>query len=123
LATADLNVADSDTGADGLHAVVEVGRVSNTSYDEAGRDLLFAFAGTALGELPVAARSETRAAQRSWNAPVDFVFAAVSERPIFAGQAQRESDYSQFDVPVFPDLDALESAYRMDDFMAAESMP
>jgi hypothetical protein len=123
LATADLNVADSGTGADGLHAVVEVGRVSNPSYQEAGRDLFFAFAGSAAPELPVAAGSETRAERRSWNAiPVDAVFAIVNERPIFAGQYQRESDNSQFDVPVFPDLDALESAHRSDDFMLAESM-
>jgi hypothetical protein len=124
LTTADLNIADTDTtGACGLHAAIEVGRVSNPSYDEAGRDLLFAFAGTALGELPVGARSETRAEQTSWNAaPVDAVFVAMSERPIFAGQAQRESDDSQFDGLVFPDSDTFESAHRIDDFMLAESM-
>jgi hypothetical protein len=124
LTTADLNVADTDTtSACGLHATVEVGRLSNPSYDEAGRYLLFAFVRTEDGLPAAAAKSETRAEQGSWNAaPVDAVFAAMSERPIFVGQSQRESNNSQCDVPLLPDLDALESAHRSDDFMLAESM-
>jgi hypothetical protein len=125
LTTADLNVADSDTtGACGLHAADEVGRVSNPSYQEAGRDLLFAFERTGVDGLPaVAAESENRAERGSWNAvPVDAVFVAVSERSIFDVSVHPGSDDSQLDVPVFPDMDALESAHRIDDFMPAESM-
>jgi hypothetical protein len=118
------NVADSDTtGACGLHTAVEVGRVSNPSYQEAGRDLFFGLTGTA--DLPLGSRQhpgENGAPSRMSSAgPVDAVFAAVSERPIFAVSAHRGSDDSQFDVPVFPDLDAFEST-RIDDFMPAESM-
>jgi hypothetical protein len=124
LTTADLNVADTDTtGACGLRAAVEVGRVSGPSYDEVGRVLLFAFAGTALVELPVAAGSETRAEQRSWSAlPVDAVFAGMSERPIFAGHSQRESDDPLSDMPLFPGPDKSDPVDSIVDFMLADSM-
>jgi hypothetical protein len=125
LTTADLNVADSDTtGACGLHAAAEVGRVSNLSYEVTGRDLFFGLTGTA--DLPLGSRQlpgESGEPSRMRSAgPVDAVFAAVSERPIFAALARPGSDDSQFDVSVFPDLDTFESAHRIDDFMPAESM-
>jgi hypothetical protein len=124
LTTADLNVADTDTtGACGLHAAGELGEHSNPSYETFGRDLLFAFAGTAAAGMPIAAGSETPAEQRSRNAlPVDAVFAAVSERPIFAASAQPGSDDPMFEVTVSPDPDAPNSAHWIDDFMAAEWM-
>src|SRR5262249_343994 len=85
LTTADLNVPDSDTtGACGLHAGIEVGRVSNPSYQEAGRDLFFAFAGTALDGLPLAAVMETRG-ERSGGVgdprrpQIDAVFAGANQ--------------------------------------------
>ena len=124
LTTADLNVADSDTtGACGLHATPEVGRLSNPSYQEVGRDLLFAFVRTEVDGLPaVAAGSETRAGQRSWNAaPVDAVFVAVRKRPIFAGALQRESDDPLFDVAFFPDPNGFDAADKIADFIAADS--
>ena len=100
LTTADLNVADTGTtGACGLHAAVDVGRISNPSYDEIGRDLLFAFAGTPAVGLPVAAGSETRAERRSGNtAPVDAIFASANQSPIFAIRSQGGADDPLFDA-------------------------
>jgi ELWxxDGT repeat protein len=128
LKTADLNVADSDTtGACGLHAAAMVGRISNPSYEEFGRDLLFAFSGTAADGLPVAAGSETRA---TWSGgvgdprqtQVDAVFAGVSERPIFAALSQRDTEDAQFAVPLFPDPDGSDVTHKIADFIEADSM-
>jgi hypothetical protein len=126
LKTADLNVPDTcTTGACGLHAAVEVGRVSNPSYDGIGRDLFFAFAGTTLDGLHAVAGSETRA-ERSGGVGdprrtgIAAVFAGVSERPIFAGTSQRETDDPQFDVPLFPDPDGSDAADRIVDLIAAD---
>jgi hypothetical protein len=48
LTTADLKVPDTGTtGACGLHAGVDVGRISNPSYDESGRDAFFTLVGNA----------------------------------------------------------------------------
>jgi hypothetical protein len=129
LKTADLNVPDSDTtGACGLHAAVDVGRISNPSYDEPGRDLLFAFGGTAVDGLPAAAGLKIRA-ERSGGVGdprgtgIDAVFAGVSERPIFAGTLQRETDDPQFDDPLFPDpQDGFDAADKSVDFIAADTM-
>jgi hypothetical protein len=118
---------DASSATDhGEYTSAIVGRVSDPSCEEIGRDL-FAFAGTAADGLPLAAVLETRVERNGGvgdprRTQIDAVFARLNERPMFAGQAQRESDDSQFHVPVFPDLDALESAHRIDDFMAAESM-
>jgi hypothetical protein len=102
---------------------------SNPSYEDADRDLLFAFAGTALDGLPVVAGSETRAEPsggvgdpRRTGAPIDAVFARVSERPIFAGTSQREMHDPQFDVPLLPDPDGSDAADRIMDFIAADSV-
>ena len=54
--------------------------------------------------------------------PVDAVFAAVSERPIFAGASQCETDDPQFDVPLFPDPDGSDAADKFADFIGADSM-
>jgi hypothetical protein len=129
LTTADLNVADTDTtGACGLHAAVDVGRVSNACYDEAGRDLLFAFAGSAVNGLPAAGLGSETRPERSGGVGdprptgVDAVFAAVSERPAFAGQSLDESAAPLFKVPVSSEPDAFDSAHWIEDFMAAESV-
>src|SRR5262245_34031366 len=88
-------------------------RFSNPSDQEAGRDLFFAFAGTALDGLPAAAGSETRA-ERSGGvgdprrAGIDAVFARVNEQPIFACHPQREAD------------DPLSSAENLDDYVPAD---
>jgi hypothetical protein len=122
LTTADLNVPDTGTnGACGLHAAVMVGRVSDPSYDEAGRDLLFAFAGTTVGGLPIPAGSETRAEHCSGvgdprRTQIDAVFASVSERTIFVAASQD----AQFDVPLFPDADGSDPADKIGDFIPAE---
>jgi hypothetical protein len=115
LTTADLNVADTDTtGACGLHAAVEVGRVSNPSYNEAGRDLFFAFAGNALVELPVVARSETQAEREGGvgdprrTQPVDAVFAGANQSPVFAVRSQDGA------------ADPLFNAENLDDYVAAD---
>jgi hypothetical protein len=109
LATADLNVADSDTtGACGLHAA-SVGRIGNPSYDEIGRDLLFALAGTPAVGLPVTAGSETRAERRSGNtAPFDAGFAGANQLPIFAVRSQGGADDPTFD------------AEKLDDYVPAD---
>jgi hypothetical protein len=126
LTTADLNVADSDTtGACWLHAANIVGRVSDPSYNEAGRELLFAFAGTAVDGLPIAAGSETRAERSSGvgdprRTRIDAVFARDSERTISATASQRDLQDAQFDVPLFPDLDGFDPANKIGDFIAAE---
>jgi hypothetical protein len=140
LTTADLNVADSDTtGACGLHAALEVmgrisnpsvadvGRIGNPSHEELDRDLLFAFAGAAVDELPVSAGSETRAERGGGvgdprRTGIDAVFASMSDSPIFAGASQRETDDPQFDVPLFPDPDGSDAADKIVDFIAADSM-
>jgi titin len=114
LTTADLNVADTDTtGACGLHAAVEVGQVSNLSYNEAGRDLLFAFAGNALVELPVVARSETRAELSGGvgdprRTGIDAVFAGANQSSIFAVRSQGGAA-----DPVF-------NAEQLDDYVPAD---
>jgi hypothetical protein len=113
LVTADLGIPDPAAGADALHAAVEVGRVSNPSYQEVGRDLFFAFAGTALDRFPVAAGSETRA-ERSGGvgdprrAGIDAVFARVNEQPIFAAPSQQVADN-----PLF-------TAEKLDDYLPAD---
>jgi hypothetical protein len=100
---------------------------SNPSYDELGRDLLFAFAGSAAVELPVAARSETRA-ERSGGVGdprrtgIDTVFADVSERPIFAGASQRETYDPQSDMPLLQGPDGSDAPDRIVDFTAADSV-
>jgi hypothetical protein len=111
LKTADLNVPDTDTtGACGLHSAVDVGRVSNPSYQEAGRDVFFAFAGMPAVGLPVVAGSETHTEARNENAvPVDAVFAGANQSPIFAvrsqdGAADPLSDVEKFDDYVPADL-------------------
>jgi hypothetical protein len=127
LATADLNMADGSSGADGLHAGVlsnpvsawETGFVNGDekpSFQGRNRvdsDLFFAFAGTALDGFPIAAASEARA-ERSGGvgdprrAGIDAVFARVNEQPIFAGASQRESD------------DPLLAAENLDDYVPAD---
>jgi hypothetical protein len=90
-----------------------MGRVSNLSYQDAGRDLFFAFAGTALDGLPVAARSETHP-ERSVvvgdprRSGIDAVFARVNEQPILAGQSQHKSD------------DPLSNTENLDDYVPAD---
>jgi hypothetical protein len=126
LATADLNIADSGTGADGLHAAssnpvsaLETGffaRDEKPGFQGRNRvesDLFFAFAGTALDGLPAAAGSETRAERSSGvgdprRAGIDAVFAHVNEQPNFAGQSQRPSD------------DPLAAAENLDDYVPAD---
>jgi hypothetical protein len=114
LTTADLNVADSDTtGACGLHVVgYDSDRVLQTGHDwnrapqDDGRDLLFAFAGTAADGLPAAAASETRAERsggvgdprQALAGPVDAVFAGANQSPIFAVRLQGGADDLTFDV-------------------------
>jgi hypothetical protein len=128
LTTADLNVADTDTtGACGLHAAVEVGRVSDPSYQEAGRDLFFAFTGTVDDRLSVPAGSETRAEPSGGvgdprRTGIDAVFARESQRMIFATASRRDSQDAQFDVPLFPDPDGFDPAEKIGDFIAADSM-
>jgi uncharacterized delta-60 repeat protein len=118
LTTADLNVADSDTtGACGLHAVAMVGRISNPSYDEIGRDLLFAFAGTALNELPAAAGSETRAERAGATGDprrtqIDAVFAGAYHSPIFAVRSQDSTDDPLFDAERLYDYVPADSSWR-----------
>ena len=90
-----------------------MGRVSNPSYQEAGRDLFFAFAGTALDGLAVAAGSVAHA-ERSGavgdprRAGIDAVFARVNEQPIFAGRSQHQSDDPAF------------AAENIDDYVPAD---
>jgi probable HAF family extracellular repeat protein len=125
LKTADLNVADSDTtGACALHAAAMVGRVSNPSYEEAGRDLFFALAGTAdlpLGSWQLSGWTGEPSRIRS-DVPVDAVFALMSERPIFAGQSQRETDDPLFGVSIVPDPAGSDAADRIVDLIPAESV-
>jgi hypothetical protein len=109
----------------GEHTSAIVGRVSDPSYEEIGRDLLFAFAGTAADGLPVAAGSETRAERGGGvgdprRTQIDAVFASVSERTIFAASSQRDSQDAQFDVPLFPDPDGSDQADNIVAFIAAE---
>jgi hypothetical protein len=121
LTAADLNVADSDTtGACGLHVVgYDSDRVLQTGHDwnrapqDDGRDLLFAFAGTAAAGLPATAGSETRAKRNGGvgdprRAGIDAVFARVNEQPVIGGQSQRQSD------------DLLFDAENLDDYVPAD---
>jgi hypothetical protein len=114
LKAADLNVPDSDTtGACGLHAAVDVGRIENPSYETAGRDLFFAFAGTAVDEMPMPAGSETRA-ERSGGVGdprrtgIDAVFAGVNQSPIFLVRSEGGAD-----EPLF-------NAEKLDDYVPAD---
>jgi ELWxxDGT repeat protein len=116
LTTADLNVADSDTtGACGLHAA-GVSRTDLNPFYEDGRDLLFAFAGMPAVGLPIAAGSETHAERsggvgdprRTGAAPIDAVFAAANQLPIFAVRSQGGAD-----EPLF-------NAEKLDDYVPAD---
>jgi hypothetical protein len=117
LTTPDLNVADSDTtGACGLHAAAVLGRVSDPSYRDS-RDLLFVLACTAGDGLPPAASGSATRAERGigvvgdrLRAQVEAVFASVSERPIPAGSSHSDTDDAQFDMPLFPEPDAPDTA-------------
>jgi hypothetical protein len=61
--------------------------------------------------------------RRNWNAlPVDAVFVAVSERPIFAGQSQRESEDTLLDKSLFPSTDGSDATDKLVDFIPAESL-
>jgi hypothetical protein len=135
LTTADLNVPDTGTsGACGLHAVgYDSNRVLQTWHDwnrtpqDDGRDLLFAFAGTAVDGLPVPAGSETRAEHRGGvgdprQTQIDAVFASECERTIFASASSREEEDALFDVPRFPVPDSDDPAEKIGDFSAADSL-
>jgi hypothetical protein len=137
LKTADLNVPDSDTtGACGLHAAVDVGRMSNPSFmnigrienpshGDLGRDVFFALASDS--ELPLGSRQlpesgRTGEPNRTGNtAPVDVLFASVSQQPIFAAAVEHEVENAQFDVPLFPEPDASD-ADASAEFIPASSM-
>jgi hypothetical protein len=91
----------------------QTGHDWNRAPQEDGRDLLFAFAGTALNGSPAAAGSDTRAERGGGvgdprRAGIDAVFARANISPIFAGQSQRESGDPVFD------------AEKLDDFVPAD---
>jgi hypothetical protein len=109
LTAADLNVPDSDTtGACGLHVAIEVGRVSNPSYDEAGRDAVFALFGngpsaSSVNQIaqPPAERNVAAILPRSMEAVP--ILAARSDA-VFAS-SQREADDVLTDMALLPEED------------------
>jgi hypothetical protein len=128
LATADLNVADSDTGADGLHAAVPPASLAQNAAPEvrAASAATFASASAVIGARGnwlMAQLGSERYRTDSVNgfvpnlAPRDAVFASLgtmwiqdrdrmqslSSDPIFARQKPREEGDTGLDVPLFPD--------------------
>jgi hypothetical protein len=87
----------------------------NRVETDSGRDLVFAFAGTAIDGLPAAEGSETRAERwsglpsRTENVvPVDAVFASANQSPIFGVRSQDGADEPLFD------------AEKLDDYVPAD---
>jgi hypothetical protein len=110
LTVADLNVPDSATsGACGLHAEVNVGRVSNLSYED-GRDLLFALVGADSTGNAAAAMSGFAARDAAFSSALvvpeshgEYALAAnfgmQNKDPIFASQRPPENADGWFAFP------------------------
>jgi hypothetical protein len=89
------------------------GRIENPSYEDDGRDLVFAFEETAFDKLPKVSGPETRAEREAGvrdprRAGIDAVFARVNEQPIFAAPSQQGS------------ADPLFNAEELDDYVPAD---
>jgi hypothetical protein len=116
LTTADLHVPDGDiSGACGLHAVVNVGRIANPSYENGGHPFFVPLAAgpgqhTAIGLTSLAAR-DTIFSNEFANGPAGQAvsrraapFGPSSNGPIFTFSPQLEStEDALFAVPIFTD--------------------